>query len=46
MFFAIKKTIGLRVDREEELKGLDVHEHGSEAYPGDVLGELAGASGD
>jgi Amt family ammonium transporter len=46
MFFAIKRAVGLRVSREEELRGLDYHEHGSEAYPGDVLGELAGAAGD
>lgn len=46
MFLAIKAVTGLRVSREEELKGLDYHEHGAEAYPGDVLGELAGASGD
>ncbi|MBC9796212.1 ammonium transporter [Sinomicrobium weinanense] len=30
----IKKTIGLRVTRDEELEGLDLHEHGGmEAYP-------------
>ena len=29
---AIKKTIGLRVSREEELRGLDIGEHGAEAY--------------
>jgi len=29
----IKKTIGLRVSREEEISGLDVGEHGMEAYP-------------
>jgi Amt family ammonium transporter len=46
MFAVIKAVTGLRVSREEELKGLDYHEHGAEAYPGDVLGELAGASGD
>jgi Amt family ammonium transporter len=46
MFAAIKAATGLRVSREEELKGLDYGEHGSEAYPGDVFGELAGASGD
>ena len=28
----IKKTIGLRVDSEEELKGLDLMEHGMDAY--------------
>lgn len=36
MFFIIKKTIGLRVSAEEEIAGLDVHEHGVEAYPQDV----------
>jgi ammonium transporter, Amt family len=34
MFFLIKKTIGLRVSPEEELKGLDIGEHGNEAYAG------------
>lgn len=33
LFFAIKSTIGLRVSAEEEELGLDLHEHGSEAYP-------------
>ncbi len=28
VFFAIKKTIGLRVSEEEEVQGLDLHEHG------------------
>ncbi len=28
VFFIIKKTIGLRVSREEEIEGLDVKEHG------------------
>ncbi|MGL4790442.1 MAG: ammonium transporter [Anaerotignaceae bacterium] len=32
LFFAIKKTIGLRVEKEEELKGLDYCEHNSSAY--------------
>jgi Amt family ammonium transporter len=44
MFFALKKTIGLRVSREEELAGLDYHEHGSAAYPADVQGELVGVT--
>jgi len=34
IFFVIKKTMGLRVSREEELKGLDIEEHGMEAYSG------------
>ncbi len=32
MFFTIKKTIGLRVTAEEELKGLDIFEHGGTSY--------------
>ncbi|MFP4354227.1 MAG: ammonium transporter [Phycisphaerae bacterium] len=34
LFFGLKYTIGLRVSREEELAGLDVGEHGMEAYSG------------
>lgn len=34
LFYAIKATIGLRVTPEEELKGLDIGEHGMEAYSG------------
>jgi ammonium transporter, Amt family len=34
LFFLIKKTTGLRVSRETELKGLDIDEHGMEAYGG------------
>ncbi|MGD9932570.1 MAG: ammonium transporter [Dehalococcoidia bacterium] len=33
LFLAIKYTIGLRVSEEEEIRGLDVDEHGLEAYP-------------
>ncbi len=29
----IKATIGLRVSKEEEIEGLDIGEHGNEAYP-------------
>ena len=32
VFLAIKKTIGLRVSKDEELRGLDIGEHGMEAY--------------
>ena len=28
VFFVIKKTVGLRVSKEEEIEGLDLHEHG------------------
>ena len=34
MFYLIQSTIGFRVEREEELRGLDIDEHGMEAYPG------------
>jgi len=33
VFFIIKKTVGLRVSRDEEIRGLDIDEHGMEAYP-------------
>src|SRR3989339_160845 len=33
LFKIIQKTIGLRVTKEEELEGLDIGEHGLEAYP-------------
>jgi Amt family ammonium transporter len=32
LFLVIKATIGLRVDEEEEMNGLDVMEHGSKGY--------------
>ena len=32
IFFILKKTLGIRVDEEEERSGLDVGEHGMEAY--------------
>ncbi len=31
-FFVLKKTVGIRVSKEEELEGLDLHEHGMDAY--------------
>ena len=34
LFSIIKVTIGLRVSEEEELEGLDLGEHGMEAYSG------------
>ncbi|TGL57492.1 ammonium transporter [Leptospira ognonensis] len=33
VFYLIKVTIGLRVSEEEEILGLDILEHGNEAYP-------------
>ena len=32
LLFIVNKTLGLRVDKEEELKGLDLAEHGMDAY--------------
>ena len=32
IFFVLKKTIGIRVSEKEELEGLDMHEHGMDAY--------------
>jgi Amt family ammonium transporter len=32
IFMLIKKTVGLRVDAQEEIDGLDIHEHGISAY--------------
>ncbi len=34
IFLVLKKTVGIRVSKEEELKGLDLGEHGMEAYHG------------
>ena len=33
VFFAIKIVMGVRVSEEEEFEGLDIGEHGQEAYP-------------
>jgi Amt family ammonium transporter len=39
MMYFVKMTVGLRVSKEGELEGLDLHEHGGGAYP-----ELVGSS--
>ena len=33
VWIVLKKTIGIRVSREEEIAGLDIGEHGNVAYP-------------
>ena len=33
IIFSLKKISGIRVSKEEELEGLDLHEHGMDAYP-------------
>ena len=44
LFFLLKFTMGVRASREEELEGLDLSEHGIEAYPAEA--QSAGATGD
>jgi Amt family ammonium transporter len=39
ILFILKKTVGIRVSEKEELEGLDVHEHGMNAYPDFRLNE-------
>ena len=34
LFWILKRLVGIRVPAEEELQGLDIGEHGMEAYPG------------
>jgi len=41
LFLGIKYTVGLRVSREEEIAGLDVLEHGNEAYAGMLTDQRA-----
>ena len=36
-WLVIKATVGMRVSREEEIEGLDIGEHGNEAYHGFVM---------
>ncbi|MBX7056537.1 MAG: ammonium transporter [Leptospirales bacterium] len=33
LWFILKFTVGIRVSEEEEVEGLDIGEHGNEAYP-------------
>jgi Amt family ammonium transporter len=37
LFIVLKKTVGLRVSREEELAGLDIEEHGIESSYADFM---------
>ncbi len=49
LFKLIDKTVGLRVSPEEELEGLDISEHGGNAYPDfgiQTHDSLSGISGD
>jgi ammonium transporter, Amt family len=42
VFAIIKATIGLRVSDEEQVEGLDLGEHGQEAYPDFVVAQPSG----
>lgn len=46
IFSLIKSNMGLRVTRAEELEGLDLAEHGMQAYGGDISFERLPALGD
>ncbi|TFH48040.1 MAG: ammonium transporter, partial [Methanothrix sp.] len=39
LFAVLKRTVGLRASREEELAGMDISEHGYSAYPEFVIQE-------
>jgi Amt family ammonium transporter len=46
-WLALKATLGIRVSKEEELEGLDIGEHGMEAYSGFLKeGDATGFSGE
>ena len=44
-FKLVAATVGLRVSPEEEIEGLDSHEHGNDAYAGDAFRTLSGEAG-
>jgi Amt family ammonium transporter len=43
MFKLIDKTVGLRVSPEDEMEGLDLVEHGGNAYPDFGISSTRGA---
>jgi Amt family ammonium transporter len=43
LMYLTKYTVGLRISKEGELEGLDLHEHGGTAYP-ELLGSGSGIS--
>ena len=42
VFYIIKATIGLRVSKQEEIEGLDIHEHGLVSAYADFVPNVAG----
>ncbi len=45
IFYAIKVTFGLRVSEQEEIEGLDIHEHGILAYPPSFVADTYSGTG-
>eukprot|EP00913_Durusdinium_trenchii_P028435 g26663.t1 len=45
IFYAIKMTVGLRVSEQEEIEGLDMHEHGMLAYPAGFVSDIPTGGG-
>ena len=45
LMYAVKLTGTLRISREGELEGLDLHEHGISAYPEYVISALGSPGG-
>ena len=43
LMYAVKATGTLRVSKDGELEGLDIHEHGGPAYP-ELVGGFHGAN--
>ncbi|HWH33017.1 MAG TPA: ammonium transporter [Egibacteraceae bacterium] len=41
LFSVLKATVGIRVSEQEEIEGLDIHEHGMYGYPELALGPAA-----
>jgi Amt family ammonium transporter len=44
LMYAVKATGTLRVSKDGELEGLDLHEHGGHAYPEHLVGVSSPAS--
>jgi Amt family ammonium transporter len=42
VWYLLKVTVGIRVSTEEEIEGLDIGEHGQQAYPDFVVTQPAG----
>jgi ammonium transporter, Amt family len=45
LFYLLKITMGIRVGEKEELEGLDIYEHGMQAYPDFTIAGSVGVDG-